>query len=314
MQMTVPMLRGSVRPRRWLVVLCSVVLTVMLLWSALRSKEGGAGLVRWAKSSDASLERIFSVIAVTSPAHSPQRRQWQRIQWNRNILLLQTQSHFPLPKYVFKFCIGAEGLSAEMLSNVNKEQQTYGDVQLLDSPDYDEQDWTQIGAHGHSATTMKVLAAIQWATSSYDFQFFVRLGDDSYFRPERFFERVQQGLLPTSTACIGFNVPDPMVYNTSAGEVMAPYPSGMGFALTADVTAWLSLASDMLLLGGPEDGIVGTWFAGTQIQVHHVPNGFRDLHWKCWQGEDILVHCLRDETAWSMIDAEGNLPCDPKAA
>ena len=100
----------------------------------------------------------------------------------------------------------------------------------------------------------------------------------------------------------------------SVGEVMAPYPSGKGFALTADVAAWLLLASDMLLLGGPEDGIVGTWFAGTQIQVHHVPNGFRDLHWKCRQGEDILVHCLRDETAWSMIDAEGNLPCDSKAA
>ena len=35
---------------------------------------------------------------------------------------------------------------------------------------------------GASATTQKVLLGMQWAVRRFDFDYFMRLGDDSYFR------------------------------------------------------------------------------------------------------------------------------------
>ncbi len=254
-------------------------------------------------------ESVFCVVAVTSPAHLPQRRHWQRAQWSKNIALLHAQHpHLP-PKFVFKFCLGNHNRSLEQRLDLQEEHKLHDDLVLLNSPDFDNDFWGDITVHGHSATTLKVLAAIQHALQMYEFQYIVRLGDDSYFRPENFFARVQQGLLPAWSACIGFSAPAPLRYKTSAGEVTAPYPSGMGFILTYDVAAWLIQARDKLLLGGPEDGVVGSWFVGTQIQIYHVPNGFRDLDWSCQSGEDILVHCLREQAHWNMIGPDGNLPC-----
>lgn len=252
---------------------------------------------------------VFAVVAVTSPGHNFQRRQWQRFQWSRSLQLLRNASGDNNPEYVYKFCIGTQGMGAENMRAVKTELGHSGDIQLLDSPDFDQMFWGDIGALGKSATTMKVLAAVHWAVREYTFDYLIRVGDDTYFRPEKFFARVQEGLIPTSSACIGYLTPHPMVYETPAGSVTVPYPSGMGFALTSDVAHWISRASDMLLLGGPEDGIVGTWFAGTKISIHHLPSAFRDLDWNCTHGEDILVHCLRDQAAWDLINEKGDLPC-----
>ena len=264
---------------------------------------------QWSARRSRHIESVFAVVAVTSAAHIPERRHWQRVQWKRSVDKLLAIAHPDVPKYVFKFCIGGVNLSREYAATVQHEQQQNGDLLLLDSLDYDNIFWGDIGAHGQSATTMKVIAASRWAVQCYRFQYMIRLGDDSYFRPENFFRRVQQGMLPLSSACIGYITGSPWTYTTPAGAITAPYASGMGFALTYDVASWISQANDMLLTGGPEDGIVGTWFAGTKIQMHHVPDGFRDLDWECRSGEDILVHCLRDENAWALIDIDGNLPC-----
>jgi len=264
---------------------------------------------QWSTRHSKHVESVFAVVAVTSAAHIPERRHWQRVQWKRSVNKLRVVAGPELPKYIFKFCIGGRNLSREIAATVQQEQQQNDDLLLLDSLDYDDAFWGDIGAQGQSATTTKVVTAVRWATQHYRFQYLIRLGDDSYFRPENFFRRVRQGTLPSSLACIGYVTGTPWTYTTPAGSITAPYASGMGFAFTYDVASWISKAGDMLLAGGPEDGIVGTWFAGTRIQMHHVPDGFRDLDWECRSGEDILVHCLRDERAWALIDSNGDLPC-----
>ena len=262
-------------------------------------------LVKWSLGQPRD---VFTVVAVTSPAHSPERRAWQREQWSKSLVLLEKVSSTESPAFIFKFCIGALNLSEAHAHTLGEEQRLHGDLQMLESPDFDVEFWGDITALGRSATTMKVLAALKWALRHYNFLYFVRLGDDSYFRPENFFLRFKHGKLPTELACVGYRN-GPLTHDSFAGKVSAPYPSGMGFALTYDVVQWLSKASDMLLLGGPEDGIVGAWFAGTKVQIHHTPNGFRDFDWDCRPGEDIVVHCLRDQAAWSLIDDNGDLPC-----
>ena len=264
-----------------------------------------ASLVKWSLGQP---KDVFAVVAVTSPAHLPERRAWQRVQWRKSLVLLDKLSSTENPAFIFKFCVGASNLSKDHVHTLREEQKLHGDLQMLDSPDFDVEFWGDITALGRSATTIKVLAALQWALRHYKFRYFVRLGDDSYFRPENFFLRFRQGKLPTDLACVGFRN-GPLTYKSLGGKVSAPYPSGMGFALTYDVVQWLSRASDMLLLGGPEDGVVGAWFAGTKVQIHHMPNGFRDFDWACSPGEDIVVHCLRDQAAWSLIDNNGDLPC-----
>ena len=255
------------------------------------------------------LEKVFCVVAVTSPAHLPQRRFWQRAQWTKSMAILRAQHPGSTPKYIFKFCLGSHNLSLEHSNKLNEEQRDYNDLLFVSSPDFDNKGWSEITVKGQSATTMKVLAALQWAVQTYDFQYIVRLGDDSYFRPENLFARVQLGLLPTHSACIGFKVPAPFKYDTPVGEVSVHYPSGMGFVLTSDVAAWITQAKSKLLVGGPEDAVVGSWFVGTSIDIYHVPNGFRDIGWSCQYGEDILVHCLREQAQWNLIGPDGNLPC-----
>ena len=41
-----------------------------------------------------------------------------------------------------------------------------------------------------SATTEKVMYTMQWAVENFSFQYFARLGDDSYFRPDEFYRQV----------------------------------------------------------------------------------------------------------------------------
>lgn len=251
-------------------------------------------------------QSVFTVVTVTSPAQLPQRRSWQREQWSRSMELLRNFSEGDEFKFIYRFCIGKQNLSANTLANLHAEQKQFGDLQMLDSLDYDHQPFQQIGALGTSATTMKVLAAAKWAVQTFQFQYLVRLGDDAYFKPDAFLRQYVSKVLPISLACICFVVPS-MTYQSAAGEVKAPYPSGMGFVITYDVAVWLSLAQNTLLWGAPEDGMVGLWLAGTRVQLYH-HDGFRDVGWKC-QSEDILVHVLRDQASWDRIDAKGNIPC-----
>ena len=222
--------------------------------------------------------------------------------------ILHAEHSISTPKYIFRFCVGSYNFSLDHSHETKDEQKDHGDLVFVNSPDFDNQFWGDITIHGQSATTIKVLAAIDWAVRTYDFQYLVRLGDDSYFRPENFFAKVHAGLMPTRSACIGYKVPALRKYDP-AGQLMAPYPSGMGFVLTHDVASWLTQASSQLLLGGPEDAVVGSWFVRTRVHLYHVPNGFRDLDWSCQYGEDILVHCLREQAHWNLIGPDGNLPC-----
>ena len=249
---------------------------------------------------------VYMLVLVTSPAHLPHRRKWQRQQWRRSLQLLKADLTLPNVDFVFKFCIGGQNISRGQYTDLVNEQRQFGDLRVLDSLDFDHEPFQEIGAFGKSATTTKVLAAIQWATRNFMFRYLLRLGDDAYFKPEVFIRQAKLGLLPTRLACICYVVPA-MIYHTAAGEVRAPYPSGMGFVITYDVALWLSKAESMLLWGAPEDGMIGVWFAGTRVQLHH-HDGFRDVSWQC-RGEDLLVHVLRDAEAWSKIDDQGNMPC-----
>ncbi len=93
-----------------------------------------------AHSQDQQFKRhVFMVIIVTSPAQLLQRRGWQRKQWQRSLELLSANSSALTFEFVYRFCIGNHDLSHSQMSQLEDEQRQFGDLQLVDSLDYDNE-------------------------------------------------------------------------------------------------------------------------------------------------------------------------------
>ena len=80
------------------------------------------------------------------------------------------------------------------------------DMIFLNCPDYDGDlnnplVWNLDG--GTSSTTCKLLLSAQWAVQRFQFDYFIRLGDDSYMRPDRIVPQLASGQYPKDKAVIG---------------------------------------------------------------------------------------------------------------
>ena len=124
------------------------------------------------------------VVVVTSPLQWLHRRELIRRQFSRNMQLISSNH-----TVVLRFAVGTVDLETSVLTEANREQDKKHDLLFLQCLDIDT---ALLGdAHwgvdaGPSATTQKVLLPVEWAVKSYTFDFFMRLGDDSYFRVDRF--------------------------------------------------------------------------------------------------------------------------------
>jgi hypothetical protein len=67
---------------------------------------------------------------------------------------------------------------------VQAEQQEHGDILMLDTIDSNTPDPPP--NDGETATALKVVYGVKWAVDNYEFLWFVRLGDDAYFRVDYF--------------------------------------------------------------------------------------------------------------------------------
>ena len=156
---------------------------------------------------DGARRPAFLVAVVTSPASHPVQRSWVRSQWARNEALLRealSASGARCPDSVLKFAVGINDQTAGISPVLLAEEQAHGDILVLHSVkdlDNDAGSW-----HQPSATTEKVLYGMQWAVEHYNFRYFARLGDDSYFRLDEFYRQAQAGAFPSSMAAIGFFV------------------------------------------------------------------------------------------------------------
>ena len=258
-------------------------------------------------------ETVFMVAIVTSPGTRPDRRSWQ--QWARNVALLQEpiSGAAAAPAIVMKFAVGGGDVTADTMAMLSAEEAQHGDILILDSVADLDDDNTINSWHTTSATTEKVLYAIQWAARNYHFQYFARLGDDSYFRPDEFFRAASAGQFPATMAVIGRFL-GPYGYATAVGQNSVMFPAGMGFVLTFDVAAWISTSAGMLTAGFPEDVVVGSWLAGTKVVYINEVERFHDgdigaSTYRPCSDRDILIHHMRLEADWQRIDASGVMQC-----
>ena len=228
------------------------------------------------------------VIAVTSTASKTDRRERLRRLHRMSLDRLRQQDSDAANTAVLRFVLGND-LDGTTLKAVAAENSTHGDLLLLPVPDCDRPDPPPPGTD--SATTLKVAHAAKWAVDSYEAPWFVRLGDDAYFRVDYFLERAAPAL-PTSRTMLGWCVGLKERLHSGAspvGDADVPYCSGMGFVLTWDAAVFAASNLASLSMAYPEDVVVASWFVGTKIHIQH-DERFTDWEWKRCSNYSIIIH------------------------
>lgn len=107
---------------------------------------------------------------------------------------------------MLKLAIGTTEVASTLYNDTRAEDAKFSDVIFFDCIGADDalhwhRNW-KLDA-GTSSTTCKVMNSIQWAVKRFDFQYCLRLGDDSYLRIDKFLNMLAQKELPTGKAVIG---------------------------------------------------------------------------------------------------------------
>ena len=249
-------------------------------------------LVHYRGAGDAAPAPASVVIAVTSVASNRHRREKLRKLHHMSLDRLRQQDPGAADTAVLRFVLGND-LDDAILEAVIAENSTHGDLLLMPVPDCDRPDPPP--SSNDSATTLKVAHAARWAVDSYKAPWFVRMGDDAYFRVDYFLARAAKAL-PTSHTMLGWCIN--LQHGLQSGEppvkgAVVPYCSGMGFVLTYDAAAFVASNLGSLSMAYPEDVVVASWFVGTNIQIKH-DERFTDWVWKRCSNQSIVIHKMGD--------------------
>ena len=248
----------------------------------------------------APLKFVNVVVVAPSAADWVDRRNLIRKQFPRNLKLLNATS-----SAVLKFAVGIHNLSTESMESLTAEQAQHRDMLFLDCIDKDDDlnwhwNWKLDG--GVSATTSKVMLAIGWAMQHYKFHYFFRLGDDSYFRVDRFIQLLTEGQIPRAKAVVG------QILQTEILSMNQPYPQGMGYGLTYDLCSFITAATPWLLATAPEDGVVARWVFATGATFVNLTTFRSIIDGEPCSDDMVLAHKLPAEK-WPQISESGAVEC-----
>ncbi len=241
------------------------------------------------------------LVMTTSVAGWVDRRQRIRTQFPRNLKLIQNDHQTAL----LVFAVGTQKTTPSDMSIVRQEASQHNDILFLDCVDEDdalkEHDNWDMHA-GPSATTNKVMYAVQWAVRQFDFEYFFRLGDDSYLRIDNFMLLIASKEFPTRNAVIG------QIWTHHVFGLPQKFAQGSGYALTYDVCAFIAQNAGALLQTAPEDCVVSRWLYALGTTFVDSPL-WRELalNESC-DPDMVLAHKLPAEL-WSSIQDDGSVQC-----
>mmetsp|Transcript_35 Transcript_35/g.107 ORF Transcript_35/g.107 Transcript_35/m.107 type:complete len:347 (-) Transcript_35:236-1276(-) len=227
------------------------------------------------------------VVLCASPAAASERRGHVRVQLHKDVSLMLAENPAVAAEGLveLRFVVGEQGLGVGLRGAVQREHALYSDILLLPNvPDRDDPSRAYpevFREDAVSATTAKSLQSIKWAVRTFEFEFLVRIGDDSWFRVHRF-HRIKH-TLPARRLYMGRfiqnqTIPEGLdwgpqgaqtnysstLVETFGGSKIPAFAWGLGFVLSHDVAAYLDASSDLmqLRLHYPEDQVVATWLYG----------------------------------------------------
>ena len=241
------------------------------------------------------------VVVVTSAAGWTDRRQRIRHQFPRNMQLITDKI---ADSVLLKFAIGRQGVSNDTMLAMHTEASLFEDILFLDCPDEDDELkhphlWRRDA--GVSSTTSKVMLSIQWAVRRFDFEYFFRLGDDSYFRVDKFLDMISEEL-PAANSVVGHIMTDTVF------GMQQLYPQGMGYGMTYDICKFVARNTDLLMKTAPEDCVVARWLFAVGADFINSPR-WRDIHMgdSCHPNM-VLAHKLPPDL-WNEIADDGTITC-----
>ncbi len=97
-----------------------------------------------------------------------------------------------------------------------------------------------------------------------------RLGDNRYFRIDKFMSVISSQQTPSRSAVVGH-----ILHDHVFGELQ-PYPQGMGYGLTYDVCTFIVGNEENLLNTAPEDCVVARWLMAVGTKFIDSPH-WRDI-------------------------------------
>lgn len=285
-------------PKYYAIVLLGLSLSALVLF---RDSPRFAAISKCQSCNHSEVPFCSVVIVVTSAAPWSDRRDRIRAQFPKNVQLIEDAKR----TVILKFAIGTQGQSAVILSSAQSEAKKHRDILLLPCLDMDDSlnniaNWHL--AAGPSATTSKVMLSIQWAVQNYKFDYFFRLGDDSYFRVDRFMAMLNEKSFPDQHAVIG------RIMSGYVFDMQQTYPQGAGYAITYDVCTFIAVNTAYLMDTAPEDCVVARWlFAVGATFVHSSLWRDMGLGESC-EHNMVLAHKL-PAAQWANISADGTVTC-----
>lgn len=201
-------------------------------------------------------EAASVIIMVLSGPRNLERRDVIRETWLSN-----------LPKDVMvKFVIGFKKLNKNDLRDVERENSVHKDLLLLKNVE-----------ESYGGLTAKVLESFQWVDKNVDFQFLLKVDDDSFVHLETFLEELS--FQPKERLYWGFFNGAARVKHTGKWKEKhwvlcdryLPYARGGGYVLSADLVHYITINSKFLQQFNSEDVSVGAWLGPLDILRVHDP-------------------------------------------
>ena len=209
--------------------------------------------------------KAFLVVAVISSPINTDRRRAVRQTW------LNLEGHLRT-EVVHFFVVGTKGLHSEVVEDLNAEDAENRDMLLLPNV---EDSFDQL--------TTKVLATFVQLHMSIDFNYLLKVDDDSFVVIGRVVDELMQNNYPSDLYWGYFNSAPVIRSVKSEDSIYAryieteyvlcdhyiPYALGGGYVLSASLVSFISDNAERLKLYRAEDASVGTWLAPLKIERVH---------------------------------------------
>ncbi|XP_005109120.1 beta-1,3-galactosyltransferase 6 [Aplysia californica] len=168
---------------------------------------------------------------------------------------------------LIRFVIGSASLSVNTRQKIDREQLVHEDLLILNNV----QD-------SYQGLTFKVLQAFVWLDQNVDFQYVLKVDDDSFVRVSNVLAELQHK--PKDRLYWGFFDGRARVKTSGKWKETdwnlcdryLPYARGGGYVLSSDLVHFIASNQEFFQLYLSEDVSVGAWLAPLKINRHHDQN------------------------------------------
>lgn len=231
--------------------------------------------------------KTFLLLVLFSAPDNYFRREAIRNSWLRN------RGHGDVAHL---FGIGVQGLSPNALASLQKENEQYGDLMLLNT------------VEGYEKLSAKLLESVKYACSEFEYQYLFKGDDDTFVnlkemmyelstkRKTRFYwgffdgranvKKIGKWAEPSWILC----------------DKYLPHARGGGYVISSDLAHFISTNADYLQKYRSEDVSMGTWLGALDIERLHDPRFDTEYRSRGCNNKYIVTHKVSTNNMMQLQD------------